>query len=805
MKSHARVVVIGGGVLGCAIAYHLAKAGCSDVLLLERAELTSGSTWHAAANVHAMHGDPAIARLQDYTVRIYERLEAETGQSVGLHRCGGLYLATGRERFDELGIQRARARYLGQDFEIVGPDEIARLNPLVKLDRVLGGMWGPSDGHVDPSGVTQAFAKGARTGGAEIERLCPVTGLARRRDGGWDVATPKGVAVAETVVNAAGLWAREVAALAGYTLPLVPIEHQYVVTETAPEVAALDREMPLTRDQDGEFYMRQERDGLLFGCYEREGVHWAVDGTPADFGMQLLPDDLARMERNMEAAIDLVPCFGAAGIRRAVNGPMIWSPDGAALVGPVPGLAGHFVAAGMIPGFSQSAGVAWALADWILEGEPPIDMTPLDVGRFGDWAVGNYTLARAAETYGKRFAIAYPAEEREAGRPLGTTPIHDLLEAEGAVFGAAFGLERPLWFARDGEERRDVPTFRRPDWFEAVGRECRALRAGVGLMDISGFAKYEIDGPGAAAFLDRLLACRLPRGDGRIVLAPMLGRKGGVIGDFTLTRLSERRYYLVGSGAAERLHLRHFADLAPDAGVDLRSVTRARAGLSISGPNARALLARLTDEDVSNEAFGFLRARDTTVAGAPCRVMRVAFTGDLGYELHMPAERQRAIYFALRAAGEDLGLTLCGARALDSLRLEKGYGRWGAEFTADTTPAEAGLDRFVAMDKGDFMGREALARAGNRGPRHRLATLIVEADDADCWGNEPVLRNGEVVGVVSSGGYGHHVRRSIALAYLDPGLVDDPGDLTVEILGETRPATIVREAPFDPANERLRG
>ena len=805
MKSHARVVVIGGGVLGCSIAYHVVKAGCSDVLLLERAELTAGSTWHAAANIHAMHGNASIARLQDYTIRIYERLEEETGQSVGLHRCGGLYLATSRERFDELRIQRARARYLNQDFEIVGPDEIARLNPLVRMDRVLGGMWGASDGHVDPAGVTQAFARGARMGGATIELACPVTGLVQRGDGGWDVATPKGDVVAETVVNAAGLWAREVAALAGYTLPLVPMEHQYLVTDAVPEVAALDGEMPLTRDQDGEFYLRQERDGLLIGCYEREGVHWAVDGTPDDFGMQLFPDDLGRMERNIEAAIDLVPCLGAAGVRRAVNGPMIWSPDAAALVGPVPGLVNHFVAAGMIPGFSQSAGVGWALADWILEGDPPIDMMPLDVSRFGDWATKGYTLARTAENYGKRFAIAYPAEEREAGRPLRTPPIYDLLKAEGAVFGAGFGFERPLWFARDGEEPRDVLTFRRPNWFEAVGRECRALRAGVGLMEISGFAKYEIDGPGAEAFLDRVLACGLPRKDGRTVLAPMLNRNGGVIGDFTVTRLSESRYYLVGAGAAECFHLRHFANHMPGTGVDLRPVTLARAGLAISGPNARALLSRLTGEDVSNEAFRFLGARDMEVAGAPCRVMRIAFTGDLGYEFHVPAEHQRALYRALRAAGEDLGLALCGARALDSLRLEKGYGRWGSEYTADTTPAEAGLDRFVAMDKGDFIGREALVRAGNEGPRYRIATMIVDAADADCWGNEPVLKNGEVVGVVSSGGYGHHVGRSIAMVYLDPDIAEDQGDLSVEILGEMRPATIAAEAPFDPANERLRG
>lgn len=805
MKTHARVVVIGGGVLGCSIAYHLTKAGCDDVLLLERAELTSGSTWHAAANIHAMHGNASLARLQDYTIKIYDRLEEETGQSVGLHRCGGLYLATSQERFDELKIQRARARYLGQEFEIIGPEEIAKLNPLVKMDRVIGGMWGASDGHVDPSGVTQAFAKGARMGGAVIERECPVTAMAQRADGGWDLTTPKGIVVAETVVNAAGLWAREVAALAGYTLPLVPMEHQYIVTESVPEIGTLEKEMPLTRDQDGEFYMRQERDGLLLGCYERSGVHWAVESTPLDFGMELFPDDIGRMEKNMEAAIDIVPCFGNAGIKRVVNGPMIWSPDAAALVGPQPGLRNHFVACGMIPGFSQSAGVGWALADWILEGEPPVDMMPLDVSRFGDWTTKGYTMAKTAENYGKRFAISYPAEERPAGRPLKTPPIYDLLKEQGAVFGASFGFERPLWFARDGEEARDILSFRRPNWFAAVGRECNALRTGVGMIEISGFAKYEITGPDAETFLDRMLACKLPKKAGRTVLTPMLNTKGGIIGDFTVTRISDTNFYMVGAGAAERFHLRRFADEQGDADVTVRSVTAERAGLAIAGPNSRKLLERLTTDDVSAESFKFMATRDMEVANVPARVMRISFTGDLGYEIHLAAEYQRALFHALMEAGKDLGITLCGARALDALRLEKGYGRWGSEFTADTTPEEAGLDRFVAMDKGDFVGREALIAAHNTGPRYRIATMIVDATEADCWGNEPVLQNGKVVGVVSSGGFGHHVEKSIAMVFLNPDMPEDPGPLEVEILGEMRSAHIVTEAPFDPENARLRG
>ncbi len=805
MKSHARVVIVGGGVVGCAIAWHLVRAGCSDVLLLERADLTSGSTWHAAANIHAMHANASLARLQDYSLRLYDSLEEETGQSCGLHRCGGLYLATSTERLDELKVQRARARYLGQDFEIIGVDDIQKLNPLVDTSRILGGMWGATDGHVDPSGVTHAFARGVRQAGGVIARNTPVTGFTRRRDGDWDVATPAGTVVAETIVNAAGLWAREVAAMAAYTLPLVPMEHQYVVTDDIAEVAAQEGEIPLTRDQDSEFYLRQEGNGMLLGCYERDGVHWAIDGTPDDFGMELLPDDIDRISANMEAAIGIVPCLGSAGVKRVVNGPMMWSPDGAALVGPVPGKQGHFVAAGMIPGFSQSAGVGWALADWILEGVPPLDMMPLDVTRFGDWADRTFVLARSAETYSKRFAIGWPEEERESGRPVRTSPVHDLLAQGGAVFGAAFGLERPLWFAGPGEEARDIPSFRRPNWFTAVGRECRALRRAVGMIEITGFARYEVEGPDATAFLDQLLACRLPRRHGRTVLAPMLNAAGGIIGDFTVTRLCDSAFWLVGSGAAEAFHLRHFADFLPRHDVTLRSITGDYGGFAIAGPKARTLLGRLTHDDVSNGALPFLAARDMEIAGMPAFVMRIAFTGDLGYEIHVGRDDLQSLYRALKTAGEDLELAACGARALDSLRLEKGYGRWGAEFTADTTPFEAGLGRFVAMDKGDFIGRDALRKAHNQGPRYRLVTLLVDADDADAWGNEPVLMNGEVVGTVSSGGFGHHVGRSIALAYLDPGIELASPSLHVEILGELRRARVASKAPFDPDNKRLLG
>jgi len=804
MRSHVQVAVIGGGIVGCSILYHLTRLGWRDVVLLERSELTSGSTWHAAANMHMLHGVPNVARLQRYSAELYRRLEAETGQSCGIHNPGGLYLASSRARLDEFKTQRARARYLGLEFEFLTMAEVKRLNPLVRTDALHGAMFDPADSHVDPAGVPHALAKGARAAGAEILRQTPVVELAPQDDGGWRVVTPQGTIVAERVVNAAGLWAREVGALAGAYLPLQPMEHQYLVTDRIPELAALGREIPLTRDYDAEYYLRQEGQGLLLGAYERDGRPWAVDGTPADFGQELLPPDIERIAANYAAAAEQIPCLAEAGIKRVVNGPMVFSPDGLPLLGPMPGLRNYWVAVGVMAGFSQGGGIGMALAEWMAEGEPPMDLFALDVARFGDYATPSYTLARVRENYSKRFGIAYPFEERAAGRPVRTTPVYHRQAAARAVFGPVFGLERPLWFAPEGAEPRDVLTFRRANWFEAAGREARGLRAGVGLIDISSFAKYEVDGPAAEAFLDRLLANRLPSRPGRICLSPMLNPAGGIVGDFTVTRLDRDRFHLLGSGAAERYHLRRFAAALPPRGVRLRAVSAERGAFAIAGPNARELLARLTPADVSNASFPFLTARELDLGPIRALVLRVAYTGDLGYELHVPIERQAALYDALLAAGRDLGLTLVGARAMDSLRLEKSYGRWGAEYTADVAPREAKLDRYVRLDKGEFVGRAALLRSRNEAPRYALVTLTVDVADADCVGNEPVWHDGEVVGAVSSGGFGHSVGKSIALAYVRPELERGGAEIAVEILGDKRPATLCETCLFDPAGLRLR-
>ena len=806
MKSHAQAVVIGGGITGCSILYHLTKLGWSDVMLLERSELTAGSTWHAAAGNHVLHALTTMSKIHHYTITQFPKIEAETGQSCGIHPVGGIYLASTPERLDQLKIQHAKARYLGIDFETISLDEVSRLNPLIDTSEVLGAWFEPTECHVDPAGVCNAYAKGAQAGGAEVHRFTPVLETIPLPDGRWRVVTPNGDIEADVVVNAAGLWGREVAALAGVSLPLMPMEHQYFVTEDIPELVALDHEIPLLHDNDREHYMRQEGSGLLVGAYEADGRHWAVDGTPLDFGLELLPDDLERIEDNMAAAMARVPALASAGIKRVVNGPMIWSPDVLPLVGPMPGLNNYYMAAGVMNGFSTAGGIGWQLAEWIVEGEPSLDITAIDVARFGaDYSTQDYCLARTYENYSTRFSIHFPYEERPAGRPAKIRPLYERHKALGAVFGASYGWEVPLWFAPEGVTAEDQPSFRRTNWFDHVGNECRALRKKVGLLDTSHYAKHEISGPGAEAWLDRLLANRMPVDAGRTVLSPMLNDSGHLVGDFTVTRLDNERFLMVGSGVVERYHRRWFDRTLPADGVTVESRSDALCGFSISGPLARDLLAALTGEDVSNDAFPFLRSREMSIGPAKARVMRISFTGELGYEMYVPTEHQVAVFDAIRAAGEPLDLALIGGRALGSLRIEKGYGSWGPEYGPEYTPFESGLDRFVRFQKDDFVGRDAALRMSNELPAYRLSYFVIDADEADATGGEPVACDGVIVGQVSSAMFGHTVGESLALAYINSDAAKPGDNFTIEILGDKRPARLLAEPLVDPKGERMRG
>lgn len=805
MQSHARVAIIGGGVTGCSILYHLAKAGWSDVVLLERSELTAGSSWHAAGGTAALAGSANMSFLHKYSFDLYPELETETGQSCGFHHVGGLTIARTERRREEIEIHAAKAKRIGVDVAFLGKAEVEARAPILDTSGLLAVLYEPTRGHVDPSGVTHAFAKGARQRGACIHRHCPVVETNARADGTWELVTPQGTLVAEHVVNAAGLWAREVAALAGAYLPLMPVEHHYFVTDTIPEVAALERELPLIGDADAEFYLRQEGQGLLLGAYEGTCTHWAPERTPSDFGHELLPDDLARIERNIAQAIESVPVLATAGVKRVINGPMIFSPDLNPLIGAYPGLRNYWCACGVMTAFSQAGAIGRLLADWMIEGDPGMDVFMWDVTRYGAWAGKAYTRARTADMYTTRFKTIYPYEDRAAGRPVKTTPVYDALSARGAVFGASYGLEFPLWFATGGQKRADELTFRRPNWFETVGEECRAVRGGAGLIEISTFGKHRVSGPGAREWLERVLANRVPEQDGRIVLSPMLNPRGRLVGDFTVSRLGAEEFFLVGSGAMEGWHLRWWSQWLPAPGVALEPMTSRLTGFALTGPNARTLLSRLTDADVSAEGFPFLRARRLEVGPArDVLVLRIAFTGELGYELYFPPEHQRALLDAVERAGEDLGLRLAGSRALGALRIEKGFPAWGAELSPDYSPFDAGLDRFLKLDKTEFVGRDAALRLAQQTPASRLCQLAVEAEDADAWGGEPVLCAGEYAGYVTSAAYGHCVGKSLALAYVEREAALSDEGLEVVVLGRARPARVLPGPAFDPRGARMR-
>ena len=804
MRTHAQAVVIGGGVIGCSILYHLAKLGWTESVLLERNELTSGSTWHAAANIHGLHDSTNISRLQHYTMGLYKELEAETGQGCGIFQPGSLYLAQTEAREHQLRLQEAKARRYKMNFYEVSRDEAERLHPLVDFDGIRCIMYEPEGGNVDPSGVTAAYATGARQRGAEIHRFTPVTATEQQPDGSWIVRTDKGDIHTQWVINAAGLWGREVAAMAGIELPLLPTEHQYFVTETIPEIAAMDRRLPSVADRDGEYYLRQEGLGLLIGAYERDMRFWAENGTPMDFGHELFPDDLERIEENMMRAIDRVPAVGTAGVKRVINGPMIWSPDSAILFGPVPELTNYFCANGIIPGFSQSGGIGKLAAEWMVEGEPTLDMFGWDMARFGHWAGKAFTRARVQDQYSHRFKIHFPNEERTAGRPVRTRPAYEMQKQMGGVFGLNFGWEHPLWFAADGEPREETIGFTRQNWWEPVGREVRMLRESAGIIDISNFAKYSVKGTGAESWLNALFANRMPGAIGRSCLTPLIGKRGGVAGDFTVTRLGEDEFMIVGSGMAERFHQRFFKAIPLPDGTSFASSTEAMCGFNVAGPTSRELLQRLTNESLANEDFPFMRSKRITVAGVDVVAIRVSFTGDLGWELHCAAGDQVALYSALLEAGREFGAGPVGSRALMSLRVEKGYGSWGREYSPEYWPQESGLDRLVKADK-EFLNKAAWEKIRENAPRESLVMFEINATIADATGGEPVfLTDGTPAGQVSSGAYGYSVGKSLALGYLKAGTAK-PGDTVhVAILGQNHTARVLDKPPFDPEGKRLR-
>jgi len=805
MKTHTKSVVIGGGVVGCSVLYHLAKHGWTDVMLLERSELTSGSTWHAAGGMHTINGDPNVAKLQQYTIDLYKEIEELSGQATGVHLTGGVMLAATQERLDWMKSLVAKGRYLGIEAELISPEEAHDIMPLLDPSCFVGAVRTVVDGHLDPSGVTHAYAKSARKLGATIETHCKVEGLEKHPDG-WLIRTNKGDVIAEHVVNAGGLWAREVGRMVGLELPVLAMEHMYLITEDMPEVAEANAktggEVIHAVDFDGELYLRQERGGMLMGTYEKAGVPWSEKTTPWDFGHELLQPDIDRIAPSLEVGFEHFPAFQNAGIKQIINGPFTFAPDGNPLVGPVKGLPGYWCACAVMAGFSQGGGVGLSLANWMIEGDPGADIFAMDVARFGDFATPNYTNAKVRENYSRRFSIRYPNEELPAGRPLKTTPIYDMLKAEGAQFGAAHGLEVPLWFAPEGV--RDAFSWRRSTDFDTVAAEVKAVREGVGIIDISGFAKYSVSGRGAEAWLDRMLACRIPN-TGRMTLAPMLKQDGRLIGDFTLAKLGEGDFFVAGSGVAEDYHMRWFDEHMPKDGVTITAHSAGMVGLSVAGPQARAVLQSLTAADLSAEAFKFMDIRRLNIGMAPALVGRVSFTGDLGYEIWMKPEYQRIIYTALKQAGAAVGIRDFGLRALNALRLEKNFGGWAREYRPIYTPYEAGLGRFVALSKdADFIGKKAAQAHKQDGGKLRLRAFTLAAKDADVIGDEAIWFDGAVVGWVTSGGYAHNAGQSVALGYVPKELADKDSGWQIELLGDRLTATLQPQPLFDANGSRMR-
>jgi dimethylglycine dehydrogenase len=820
VKSSAQVVVIGGGVVGASVLYHLTKAGWTDVMLVERRELTAGSTWHAAGGMHTLNGDPNVARLQQYTIQLYQEIERISGQDCSIHLPGGLMLADTEVRMDFLRMAVARGRYLGMELELITPKEAQDVFPLLDPQYFVGALYDPVEGHVDPTGVTWAYAKAAQKAGAEVHQRQPVVALEQRPDDTWTVRLESGAEIhAEHVVNAGGLWAREVGRMVGIELPVLAMEHHYLLTVDMPEVAAQNaktgHEMPMALDFGGEIYIRQEGGGMLLGTYEQNAKPWSPRETPWDFGSQLLKPELDRITPELSVAFKHYPPMATVGIRKVVNGPFTFSPDGNPLVGPIRGLRGYWVACGVMAGLSQGGGVGLALADWMTAGDAGdsgMDIWAMDVARYGDYATLAYTNAKVNENYRRRFRITFPNEELPAARPLLTTPIYDRLTAANAVWGAMFGLEHALWFQKAGLEPKEDVTFRRSNAWDCVAEEVRAVRERVGMTEIANYAKYRVTGPGSEAWLSSLLTARMPA-PGRITLTAMLNDQGRIVGEFTVARAGEAEdFHLFGSLGAEVHHSRWFRHHLPKGSpIRFDVLGLGLVGLSLTGPKSREVLSAVApDLDLATEAFPFMTFRRVDLGVLPAHLARINYSGDLGYELWVAPEHQRALFDRIVEAGKPHGLRLFGMRALMSLRLEKSYGTWFREYRPIYTVHEAGINRYVKLDH-EFIGRAAYEAEAATGPKRRLVAMVVDPqpdDPADVIGDEPIWHDDKVVGWVTSGGYGHSVGKSIALGYVPTELSTPDGvganGLEIEIIGRRRPARLQPEPLFDPQGLRMR-
>ena len=810
MKAKAKVVVVGGGVVGVSALYHLAKKGWSDAVLIERKELTSGSTWHAAGLLPLFNMSYSVGQLHKYAVNFYKTLEEETGQNVGFSVVSNIRLATTQDRMDEYYQYAAVAKTIGVKVNFLTPDQVKEIWPLCNTEGLVGAIQHPEDGYIQPADLTQALAKGARDNGAEIYRNTNVTGINQLENEKWVVETDKGNIECEHVISCTGNFARQTGKMVGLDIPVIPVEHQYIVTEPHPEIQKRKEEglpeMGVLRDSDSSWYMREERGGLILGPYEKGAPACYVDGPSQNSEFELFQEDLERIESHIESAIHRVPVFGEVGVKKVYNGAICYTPDGSPIVGPAWGLKNFWINEGHSFGITAAGGAGWQLAEWIVDGEPTIDMLGVDPRRFGDYATKSFLIEKNEEAYANVFTVHYPDEEREAGRPLRQAPCYDRLKDMGAVFGQKFGWERANWFAPKDVDQIDDFSFRRSKWFTHVGKECLNVKNNVGILDMTAFAKCRISGPGAKDFLDNLVANKLPKKNGRVNLCHALNTKGGVHSEFTIAKESDESYYLVSAGAFQRLDHDWIRKWMPtDRSVFFEDLTNSIGVLVVAGPKARDLLSKISDADFSNKAFPWLSSQKIDVGLAPSIAMRMNFVGELGWELHHPIEYQNHIFDKLIEAGEEFGVKPFGIRAMDSLRIEKTYKLVGTEMSIEYAAYESGLDRFVHLNKGNFIGRDALVKWQQDGFENSMVTLeVFDVDDADALGNNAIYSDGIVIGRATGGNYGFRVKKSLVIAMVKPKFSKIGTELQMDILDKKHKVVVIEDSPYDSMNEKIR-
>jgi len=810
MKSKAKVVIVGGGVVGVSTLYHLAKKGWSDVVLVERKELTSGSTWHAAGLLPLFNMSYSVGQLHKYAVDFYKTLEEETGQNVGFSVVSNIRLATTQDRMDEYYQYAGVAKTIGVEVKILTPEQVKDIWPLCNTDGLIGAIQHPEDGYIQPADLTQALAKGARDKGAEIYRNTNVVGIKQNNDETWTVETDKGEIACEHIVSCSGNFARQTGKMVGLDLPVIPVEHQYIVTEPHPEIQKRKEqglpEMGVLRDSDSSWYMREEAGGLILGPYEKDAPACYVDGPSKDSEFELFQEDLDRLESHIESAIQRVPIFGEVGVKKVYNGAICYTPDGSPIVGPAWGLKNFWINEGHSFGITAAGGAGWQLGEWMVDGEPTIDMMGVDPRRFGDYITKSFLIQKNEEAYANVFTIHYPDEEREAGRPLRQAPCYDRLKDLGAVFGQKFGWERANWFAPKGVEQIDDWSFRRSKWFEHVGNECKNVQENVGLLDMTAFAKCRISGPGAERLLDNLVANKLPKKNGRVNLCHALNKNGGVLSEYTIAKESNESYYIVSAGAFQRLDHDWIQQWMPkDRSVKFENLTNSMGVLVLAGPKARDLMSKVSSADFSNESFPWLSSQKIDVGLAPTIAMRMNFVGELGWELHHSIEYQNHIFDRLMEVGKEFKLKPFGIRAMDSLRIEKTYKLIGTEMSIEYSPFESSLDRFVHLNKGNFIGRDALVQWQQKGFQNKLVTLEVkEVKDADTLGNNPIYKGDKVIGRATGGNYGFRVQKSLAIGMVQPDYAAVGSKLTMDILGTTYDVEVIQDSPYDPDNNFIR-